>query len=112
MKTEQIAKICHEANRAYCECLGDNLLAIWEESPEWQRKSSINGVEFRLANPGTSPEDIHRNWLVEKTEAGWVYGETKDAEKKTHPCILPYDKLPQEQKVKDILFISIVTALK
>lgn len=111
MKTEDIARVCHEANRGYCETLGDNSMAVWSETPDWQRKGMINGVEFFLTYPGSSPEDMHKNWLVRKTEAGWVYGEVKDVGKKTHPCILPYDKLPFEQRLKDEIFLAIIKVL-
>jgi hypothetical protein len=40
-----------------------------------------------------------------------VYGEVKDAEKKTHPCIVPYKDLPPEQQAKDHLFKAVVSAL-
>ena len=35
---------------------------------------------------------------------GWVYGPTKDAATKTHPCCVPYTELPPIQKVKDAYF--------
>jgi hypothetical protein len=41
---------------------------------------------------------------------GWVYGTAKDAEKKTHPCMVPYDKLPLAQRRKDALFQAAVRA--
>jgi hypothetical protein len=34
MTTTDIAKVCHETNRAYCETLGDNSQPPWEEAPE------------------------------------------------------------------------------
>lgn len=43
---EDIAKVCHEANRAYCAGIGDHSQKSWEESPDWQRTSAINGVKF------------------------------------------------------------------
>lgn len=49
--------------------------------------------------------------MKEKVDAGWVFGEIKDADAKTHPCIVPYDELPEFQKKKDHLFIAIVKAL-
>lgn len=39
-----------------------------------------------------------------------MYGEVKDAEKKTHPCIMSYDALPPEQRTKDHLFGAAVRA--
>ncbi len=49
MTIESIAKICHEANRAYCATIGDASQLPWEESPDWQRQSAINGVKFAKA---------------------------------------------------------------
>ena len=48
--------------------------------------------------------------MTQKSKDGWTYGTVKDAEAKTHPCLLPYSELPQEQKIKDQLFISVVMA--
>lgn len=108
---EAIAMVCHEANRAYCRALGDESQPAWENAPDWARESAINGVQFHLDNPLSSPIDSHENWMREKVEAGWVYGEVKDPEAKTHPCLLPYHALPEEQRLKDSLFIAVVRAL-
>jgi hypothetical protein len=48
--------------------------------------------------------------MREKVEGGWKYGETKDPEAKTHPCIVPFEDLPAEQQFKDKLFRTIVHA--
>lgn len=107
-----IAKVCHEANRAYCETLGDYSQLAWELSPEWQRQSAIKGVEFHLtaldAGNKPSPSASHESWLEEKRADGWIYGPVKDAEKKEHPCFLPYDGLPVSQRLKDYIFSGIV----
>ena len=55
---------------------------------------------------------MHNNWSAEKVADGWVYGEVKDVEKKTHPCLVPFDQLPLFQQKKDKLFSAIVDALK
>lgn len=36
-----------------------------------------------------------------KQEAGWTYGAVKDTEKKTTPCLVPYDELPESEKEYD-----------
>lgn len=105
---EQIAKVCHTVNAAYCESIGDDSQFSWDSAPDWQKESAIKGVEFHLDNPDASPSASHDSWLKAKTEAGWKYGEKKDPEKKEHPCCVPYDELPQEQKSKDYIFKSIV----
>ncbi len=107
---ENIARVCHEANRAFCEATGDLSQPTWVDAPEWQTRSAIKGVAGVLA--GNGPEESHKSWLVEKAATGWKYGEIKDPEAKTHPCFLPYDELPPEQKLKDHLFVGIVDALR
>lgn len=109
---EVIARVAHEVNRAYCQSIGDNSQPSWEDAPDWQKTSAINGVKFHLENPDATPENSHENWLAEKTAAGWKYGEVKDPGAKTHPCFRPYAELPQEQRSKDYLFRAVVHALK
>lgn len=111
MKVEQIARIAHEVNRAYCQSIGDDSQPTWESAPEWQRKSAINGVEYHIANPNAGPDHSHLEWMREKEADGWKYGPVKDASKKEHPCFLPYDQLPREQKAKDYVFRAVVHAL-
>lgn len=108
---EGIARTCHEANRSYCRMLGDESQAVWELAPEWQRESARNGVRFALANPGAPPSASHDSWLEEKRAAGWKYGPVKDPEKKEHPCFVPYEQLPLEQRRKDHLFQAVARAI-
>lgn len=112
MKVALIAMLCHAANAAYCASLGDLSQPSWDEAPDWQKQSAINGVNMHLANPDATPEMSHAAWLAQKEADGWSYGEVKDAEKKTHPCFLPYDQLPPEQKAKDYIFRGIVHACR
>lgn len=112
MKRELIAQVAHEINRAYCASLGDDTQPAWNDAPEWQKASALVGVDMHLANPDATPEQSHESWLAQKLADGWEYGEVKDAEAKTHPCIKPYAELPAEQKAKDYLFRGVVHALK
>lgn len=112
MKIENIAKICHEANKAYCESFGDFSQPKWEESPEWQKQSYINGVMTLLSYPSKTPKELHDNWMEYKKKEGWKYGKEKNFKEKTHPCLVEYEDLPQDQKVKDYLFRAIVLALE
>lgn len=105
-----IAKICHEANRAYCSAIGDNSQLPWEDAPDWQKESAKKGVEFCLNNPDAPPSANHDSWMKQKEADGWKYGEVKDADKKEHPCFVPFAKLPVEQRVKDVLFKEIVSS--
>ena len=107
-----IAQACHEANKVWCEANGDFSQKHFEEAEGWQQDSAIEGVKFRLANPDAKEDAQHNAWMESKIKDGWVYGEVKDAEKKTHPCLVPFDKLPGFQQKKDKLFSAIVDALK
>lgn len=105
---ERRARLAHEINRAYCEAIGDHSQKPWAEAEQWQRDSAIKGVEFALANPNAGPDAQHNAWMEAKFADGWTYGPTKDAEAKTHPCLVAYDALPREQRVKDYLFRAAV----
>jgi hypothetical protein len=106
---EACARAAHEANRAYCAALGDTSQPPWEQAPEWQRSSAINGV-FGVLNNNT-PEQSHESWLAEKAANGWKYGPVKDPDKKEHPCFVPYAELPPEQRAKDSIFVTVVRAM-
>jgi hypothetical protein len=111
MQIEEIAKVAHEVNRSYCLALGDDSQVPWEEAPDWQKDSAINGVKFHLAHPGVTPAMSHSAWLLQKDREGWTWGEVKDVERKQHPCFTPYDNLPVEQKAKDYIFSAVVAQL-
>ena len=111
MDVQSIARVCHEANRAYCQSIGDNSQPDWDSAPDWQKQSAENGVRFHLENPNAAPSHSHEEWLKEKQAAGWKYGPIKDPDEKTHPCFVPYEELPEEQKKKDSLFIAVIHAI-
>lgn len=108
---ESVARVCHEANRAWCAAHGDDSQLPWDQAPEWQRQSAINGVRHVVSNPTTTPEMQHLAWMRDKMDDGWVYGPDKDPTAKTHPCITAYDKLPEMQRRKDELFIAVAKSL-
>ncbi|MBQ3119231.1 MAG: Ryanodine receptor Ryr [Clostridia bacterium] len=46
-------------------------------------------------------KNTHENWAKNKIEDGWVYGKELDDDKKTHPCLIEYEKLSEEDKDYD-----------
>jgi hypothetical protein len=107
---EQIARVVHEANRAL-QLIGNDPIpsAPWDcETPDI-REVSVTGV--RAALEGVTPEELHAEWCRNKAAQGWRWGEFKDPILKTHPCLVPYDQLPEEQRVKDRVFTAIVAAM-
>ena len=109
---EDIARICHEANRIWCEMNDDYSQPSWFSAPDWQKESTHNGVRFHLNNPDAGPEASHENWLELKIKEGWKYSEVKDVDAKLHPCLLPFEQLPLHQQAKDKLFRNIVHSLR
>lgn len=111
MTVDQIARICHEINRGYCRALGDLSHKSWGQAPAWQKNSAKDGVRAIMADPTITPRGSHERWMAHKIAEGWRYGEEKDPEARTHPCIVPYDQLPVQQKLKDELFVTTVKTL-
>lgn len=111
-KANSIAFCCHEANRAWCIENGDHSQQPWDEAEDWQQVSGIKGVLFRLNNPNAPDSTQHDAWMKDKLDAGWEFGYEKDGDKKTHPCLVPFQELPEFQQKKDKLFCAIVDALK
>lgn len=108
----QIAQICHEANKGMCEALGDYSQPTWPDAPNWMKESAIAGVQFRLENPDDPPSVQHEAWMDAKVRDGWIYGPEKDPVAKTHPCLVPFNDLPEHQQMKDHLFVAIVLELR
>lgn len=46
-------------------------------------------------------ENVHDVWAETRIKQGWKYGEQRDDNKKTHPCLVPYKDLPEEEKEYD-----------
>ena len=107
----QAARVAHEVNRAYCQAIGDTSQVSWEDAPDWQKDSAVAGVRAHVADPSLTPEQSHQKWYDHKKKEGWTYGRVKDADKKEHPCMVSYAKLPLEQRIKDHLFKAVVAQI-
>lgn len=111
LSDDQVARVCHEVNRAYCAALGDHTQLAWEDAPEWQRSSARMGVDLHRMLPDAGPEASHIGWSNQKVSEGWTYGPIKDALRKQHPCLVPFNQLEPAQQAKDFIFKAIVNAL-
>lgn len=113
MDIDTLAAICHEVNKAYCESQGDLSQPCWSEAPDWQKTSALQGVRnaIRLKD-AASPALQHENWMEQKVRDGWTYGTVKDAENKTHPCLVPYAELSPAQRLKDSLFLAVIAGTR
>lgn len=46
-------------------------------------------------------KNVHEVWAETRINQGWTYGEQRNDELKTHPCLVPYEELPEEEKEYD-----------
>ena len=108
---EDIARICHENNRAFCESIGDYSQPSWDDAEKWVKDSAIAGVRLHLFEDH-GPEASHEAWMAHKLKDGWKYGPVKDPMAKEHPCLVPYEQLSTENKSKDYIFRAVVHACR
>jgi len=47
--------------------------------------------------------NAHDNWARQRLQEGWKYGPVRDDVTKSHPCLVPYDQLPESEKEYDRL---------
>ena len=46
-------------------------------------------------------KNVHEIWAETRIAQGWTYGPERNDAKKKHPCLIPYEELPEEEKVYD-----------
>lgn len=46
-------------------------------------------------------KNVHEVWSETRINQGWTYGEQRNDELKTHPCLIPYEDLPESEKEYD-----------
>ena len=107
-QTRFIAKLCHEANRVYCQSIDDYSQPSWDDASDRQQDSAIDGVKSLIKKPAFTAQQMHENWVRYKCADNWIYGDKKSEKYKTHPCLVRYELLSENQKVKDHIFRSVV----
>ncbi|MBP5386036.1 MAG: Ryanodine receptor Ryr [Prevotella sp.] len=46
-------------------------------------------------------KNVHEVWSQTRMEQGWTYGEKRDDQQLKHPCLIPYEELPESEKLYD-----------
>ena len=46
-------------------------------------------------------ENVHEVWAKSRIDQGWTYGPERSDVLKQHPCLVPYDELPEVEKAYD-----------
>lgn len=107
-----VARAAHEVNRAYCESIGEQQ-ERWERMSAETQASSIEAVKVHVAAATSGrlilPQEEHMRWMKSRLADGWKLAPMKNTELKLHPCLVPYDQLPETQRAKDYLHIAIIS---
>lgn len=107
----EVAKECHIANNALMVSNGEIENPVdWNELDTHTKNINLASVLKIYDYPNLTAEDIHDEWMLNKIDDGWVYGEVKDVERKTHPLICDFDSMNDIDKMKDQIFIDKVNS--
>ena len=78
--------------------------------PEPIDTSAVELTDELLALLEKLSENAHDVWAQKRIAEGWTYGPVRDDKAKTHPDLVPYEKLPESEKEYDRA--SVLSALK
>lgn len=70
-------------------------------NPEPMDTSKVVLPEELLALTEQIARNVHDVWAKGRIAEGYTYGPTRDDVKKTNPCLVPYDELPDSEKEYD-----------
>ena len=105
---EACARAAHEAERAFCEAIDDEVRRPWSELTERQRESARAAADVMLA--GVTDEMQHAEWCDALAKRGWSYGPVEDSDQKRHPHLVPYAELSEIRRKKSDLCWAVVQA--
>lgn len=98
------------SNLRQARSIADKLeLMGWEMRPTGSPGESITAIPEEVVESLAVYE--HELWVSERITNGWVFGETKDIEKKISPYIVPFEALTEEIKELDRDTIRNIPAL-
>ncbi len=109
MLTERRAQFVYEGARlAALAAKAPIIPEPWDEREEDFRNQFLRVIE-RQCGPqrSSSPEELHGSWMQAYFDNGWVYGEVRSVEDKTHPDLVPYADLGTLEQDKDSVFVAL-----
>ena len=107
----RIASVCHEANRAFCCEYEDKEGLKWDDTDQDVKESTLLAVSYVKKTKDVKAIHLHKKWMQDKLSDEWKKGAQIDYVKKEHPNLVDWLELHQRERVKYILFISIVNSL-
>lgn len=105
------ARTAHQVNNAMRSFFTEPYNVDWDDLDDDSKHRALLGVAKVTENPDITPKECHQAWIESMAARGYKYGENIDQVKMEHPAMVTYTKLPEAQKLKTILFISIVKSI-
>jgi hypothetical protein len=107
---EQLQEDLKESNRQQVDQIAEKLKAIGCEMLPVPGREPAR-FEFTPEELKFLSQMEHRRWMEEKLKGGWQYGPIKDPVKKTHPCLVPWEDLPEDEREKDRQAVRVIPEL-
>lgn len=106
---ERRAKFVYEAARIENEAAGRPINPEpWEHRAEDFRRNMIRAVAKQCGpRRSRSPKALHEAWVRAYKRMGWRYGKIRDAHLRTHPDMVPYQKLGRLEREKDWVYMKL-----
>ncbi|MDB4584824.1 hypothetical protein N9164_16870 [Draconibacterium sp.] len=109
--SEKIARIAHDADRAWCAAFGWPGSAGWSHCTPGDREARIEAVLMIITTPGADASTLHDDWCEVMRRNGWRHGAAHDGIARTSPGLIAFDRLPIDQQRRQAMFVGIVRAL-
>jgi hypothetical protein len=115
MNQYKIAEILHNATSAIPRPDG-SVIVPWEALNDVLKDRAADTVDSLMNKMwqfphGMSDDYCHLVWYNNMIDMGWTYGPTYSFEQKLHPSMVPFNELPDDEKIKDAIWSGIVYAL-
>jgi ppGpp synthetase/RelA/SpoT-type nucleotidyltranferase len=102
---KHLKKNLKESNRQAADHIFEKLRQIGCEVYKVKGRK-INLIEFSKKEIEIMAEMEHGRWNTERLLDGWKWGEKKDIDKKINPCLVSWEKLPEDTKQWDRDMVS------
>lgn len=93
------ALVAHEAARQLAQVRGRTAAPGWDLVDADTRAELLDHV--RLLASGYTVVSLHDAWTERMRVAGWHWGFRLDVERKEHPGLTSWDRLPADQRAHD-----------
>jgi RyR domain len=96
-----LKELCRELHELFS---GVQVMSTYKPRPIDTTKVTLSDVQRALVEKLAA--NAHEVWAEKRVEDGWRYGGSRNDEDKTHPCLVPYDALPESEKEYDRVLVE------